>query len=610
MKKSQIANEKERKKNTLPGEEAITKPQSEVPVKKLPLKDFVFAHKRAVCVAVVAFFIVIIAIGGFLFAFLSSIFRADKVSLIDIGASQIYVREVLGEPQEIRSEGDSIIWYYYEREFFNKLSAHHDDKSFLAELEGTEYKEIRIAFDSDGVCEVLLDKRHIFSQTDDYSTVTKTVKRVNTGNVESFEKENTDGSFVLVPTCDTEAIYSVYFKDGSFYRNRIKDISGTTRNADLKDGKRLFDLAWQDKFGKYNIPGDVTVIGACSANNKLLKIYLDRVRISVPDIVTDIAEKAFEICASLKRVSLPPCLRSIGASAFENCINLSEVYITDLAGWCNITFENSYSNPLYYAHSLYLNGELMTSLTVPSGIAEIRDYAFRGASCFSYIALPEELKTIGVSAFADCRGVERVLLPDSLTRICRGAFEGCDRLAEILLPQGIAKIEHSTFSGCDSLVQIKIPDSVTAIGDYAFFGCDGMKKFTAGSGLGYIGDSAFAGCGGLREIEVSPENETYHSVGNCLIETDLKTLVLGCANSKIPADGSVTSIGRYAFIRCTGLTGLTVPKSIASIGAYAFYGCSELSRITYEGTAEEWEAVTKSVGWDEETGNYTVYFSD
>ena len=78
---------------------------------------------------------------------------------------------------------------------------------------------------------------------------------------------------------------------------------------------------------------------------------------------------------------------------------------------------------------------------------------------------------------------------------------------------------------------------------------------------------------------VSEGNPVYHSAGNCLIETESKTLVVGCKNSVIPNDDSVTSIGDWAFAR-SGLTSITIPDSVTSIGEYAFYGCDSLTSVT------------------------------
>ena len=43
---------------------------------------------------------------------------------------------------------------------------------------------------------------------------------------------------------------------------------------------------------------------------------------------------------------------------------------------------------------------------------------------------------------------------------------------------------------------------------------------------------------------------------------------------------SVTSIGDWAFYKCSSLTSLTIPNSVTSIGEYAFYDCSSLTAVT------------------------------
>ena len=45
-------------------------------------------------------------------------------------------------------------------------------------------------------------------------------------------------------------------------------------------------------------------------------------------------------------------------------------------------------------------------------------------------------------------------------------------------------------------------------------------------------------------------------------------------------DDSVTTIGEWAFSRCSSLTSMTIPDSVTTIGSYAFYRCSSLTSVT------------------------------
>jgi len=152
--------------------------------------------------------------------------------------------------------------------------------------------------------------------------------------------------------------------------------------------------------------------------------------IIIPDSVTSIGEYALYGCNSLTSVTIGNGITSIGNWAFYSCSSLTSVHITDLAKWCNISFNPYYSNPVYYAKMLYLNGELITDLVIPEGVTSIGDYAFN-----------------------DCTSLTSVIIGNDVTSI--GSY---------------------AFSNCVSLTSIKIPDSVTSIGNYAFYDCISINK--------------------------------------------------------------------------------------------------------------------------------------
>ena len=196
--------------------------------------------------------------------------------------------------------------------------------------------------------------------------------------------------------------------------------------------------------------------------------------------------------------------------------------------------------------------------------------------------------------------VSKVIIPDVVVGIDNGAFSACTKIKTIIgnatnvstvaiqaKPSSFSvnitsgtSIGYDAFYGCTGLTGITIPNSVTSIGSEAFYGCKGLMSITLPDSVTSIGSSAFEGCTGLTSITVADGNTKYHSSGNCLIETTSKTLILGCNTSVIPSDGSITSIGSYAFKGCTGLTNVTIPDSVTSIGSGSFYNCSGLTSIT------------------------------
>lgn len=143
------------------------------------------------------------------------------------------------------------------------------------------------------------------------------------------------------------------------------------------------------------------------------------------------------------------------------------------------------------------------------------------------------------------------------------------------------------FGECGGLTSIVIPDSVTDIGFCAFVECSDLISIVIPDSVISIGVQTFAYCTSLTSIIVKEGNTVYHSTGNCLIETASKTLILGCSTSIIPTDGSLISIGDYAFLGCSNLTSITIPNSVTEIGIGAFCDCSSLVNIVIPDSVTE-----------------------
>ena len=191
--------------------------------------------------------------------------------------------------------------------------------------------------------------------------------------------------------------------------------------------------------------------------------------ITIQDSVTSVGSGAFSGCSSLTSVTIGNSVTSIGSGAFDNCNNLKSVYITDLEKWCKVSFDGN-ANPLYYAHNLYLNNNLVTDLVIPDGVTTIGCWAFSGCSSFSSI-------TIGIS---------------------------------------VTDIENHAFWFCGSITSITILESTTNIGEYAFYGCNGIKK------VYYKGDE-----NEWDKIAVGRSNNSLTSAARYYYSEDEPTIISG-----------------------------------------------------------------------------------
>lgn len=219
--------------------------------------------------------------------------------------------------------------------------------------------------------------------------------------------------------------------------------------------------------------------------------------IVIPENVTIIEDYAFTGCEYLAAVTIGSNVTRIGGSAFSGCDNLSAVYITDLASWSQIEYghigggpPDHYSNPVYYAGKLYLNGELMEKVVIPDGVT-----------------------TIAGSTFTNLDSMTELVIPGSVTSIGDHAFMYCDGLTQLTIPRGVTAIYALAFENCDGLTEVTIPATVTTFGPLAFGYCDNLNTITfCGDAPLYGGDIIIDG--DSSDVFASVTATAYYPAGN------------------------------------------------------------------------------------------------
>ena len=185
---------------------------------------------------------------------------------------------------------------------------------------------------------------------------------------------------------------------------------------------------------------------------------------------------------------------------------------------------------------------------------------------YTHVVIPDNVTSIGDSAFYDCSRLTSIVIPDSVTSIGDSAFRWCSSLTSIVIPDSVTSIGNSAFRSCSSLTSIVIPDSVSSIGSRAFIDTPWLRQQ---SDVVIAGKVCICLIGSASHV-VIPDDVT--SIGDSAFE-DCKSL------TSIVIPDSVTSIGDSAFYDCSSLTSIVIPDGVTSIGNSAFEDCSSLTSI-------------------------------
>lgn len=326
--------------------------------------------------------------------------------------------------------------------------------------------------------------------------------------------------------------------------------------------------------------------------------------ITIPNGVTWIGDSAFQDCNCSGFLTIPASLQYIGQDTFRgnhfsgisvaagntvykggvNCLIETAtkrlIVAADIANGVIIPADGSVTHIGSYVFEKF---NKLTAIQIPNGVTTIEDFAF--SYCFSLkeVNMANSVTHIGDSAFYSAQALTSVTWSENLTYIGEKAFNICSNLVTSIHLDNVEYIGKTAFGACKKLTSVTLSEKTKTIEDNAFSSCSKLTDITIPGNLDYLGNYAFRGCGALSSITVTGSGTKYHSSGNCLIETASQTLILGCLNSTIPTDGSVTKIGDYAFYGYSQLTDITIPKTITSIGASAFYNCALTTVVIPEG---------------------------
>lgn len=194
--------------------------------------------------------------------------------------------------------------------------------------------------------------------------------------------------------------------------------------------------------------------------------------IEIPEGVTTIGAYAFYNCTALNRIVLPSTLTTTEDHCFIGCTGLIDNYVYysgTLSQWMDINFNitdaGRATSPTHQSAHLFIQGEELTSLVIPSEKTSIKNKTFFGLKyLIGSLVIPNTITSIGISSFRNCSGLTELVIPESVTSIGQTAFQSCTNVSTVTLHEGLKTVGASAFYNCINLKNLILPDSVTSVG--------------------------------------------------------------------------------------------------------------------------------------------------
>lgn len=345
------------------------------------------------------------------------------------------------------------------------------------------------------------------------------------------------------------------------------------------------------------------------------------VDIEIPQSVEKIGKEAFSGFYRIKSLTLHNSLKTVAKDAFKlkSYSNQNIYFDGTFEEYCDIDFENEYSNPTNYCGKLHINGNLVTGeFMIPEGITQLPKGAFSNTSITS-ISLPSTLEKIGENAFYNCTSLESIyidtqehffniefgngysnpvmyssnivfgdgsefsgefIFPEGTEAISDYIFYNNTSFERIVIPSSVKTIGSHAFYGCTAEITTDFTSDELTIGDYAFYGCTGITHFSSAGDVLSIGDYAFYGC---ENFESFISQGSINQVGNNAFNKLSNLTTFSAANGGM-------RVGNNAFSECSNLSQAGFGDGLISVGEFAFYQCEKLKNISFSSDVESFGA--------------------
>ncbi len=256
----------------------------------------------------------------------------------------------------------------------------------------------------------------------------------------------------------------------------------------------------------------------------------------------------------------------------------------------------------------------LVNFVFPEKVVEIKYQAFYGTTLSGPLILPDDVKSIGSSAFS-ATNIASIQFPNALEEIGSRAFASCIAAAgDLIIPEKVKSIFDFTFGDCGHFTgRLRLPEGLELIGCSAFertgsfqgdlvipekckhIGANAFFQthFSGGLILNNVFEFealSFYGCGFKGKlvipegvIDIPSQCFSANSFTQIELPSSIKTIrfqaFMGSRiNEPIVFPEGLLTIGDFAFHSCE-TSSLILPSTIQTVGSRAFEDCFNISSI-------------------------------
>ena len=277
------------------------------------------------------------------------------------------------------------------------------------------------------------------------------------------------------------------------------------------------------------------------------KDYKDAITsVVVEDGVTSVSQYSFGQCTNLTTVVIGNDVEAIGQFAFNDCGT----------SFTSLTLGSSLKS---VGMAAFLNAKGITTLTLPDGFETVGDYAFCRLEALQTLNIPSSVTSIGASAFFRCYPLATIncaaVTPPSLGDDAFGDIANKSNIP-LYVPSGSVAAYEAAAQWTDFDIQgyDPAPTPANVCGDGLTWELNGgvLTISYDGVGTGVMNDF---------EQDSSPWKDQIASITSVVINEGAK------------------NIGKHAFYECEHITTVTLANSVETIGEGAFRNCEDLASL-------------------------------